>query len=95
MLDAELDEPLDEDDEDDEDAALDELDESDLLDASDLLDSLDVAAESDLPAPSDLELAYRSLYQPPPLRWNAAAVICLVSAPPQLPHTCMGGSLNF
>jgi hypothetical protein len=54
-------------------------------------------AESDLGAasPPALLLEYRSLYQPPPLRWNAAAVICFASDPPQASHDSRGGSLTF
>ena len=67
------------------------------------VDSVDpVLPEAELPAASDvpldspgLALAYRSLYQPPPLRWNAAAVSCLASAPPQELQISTGGSLNF
>jgi hypothetical protein len=72
---------------------------SDLLEDSpddpELLE-LAVLVESEEPPESPgLELAYRSLYQPPPFRWNAAAVICLASAPPQELQVSTGGSLIF
>ncbi|HLT34862.1 MAG TPA: hypothetical protein VK034_01220 [Enhygromyxa sp.] len=72
--------------------------ESDLLPDPEDSDELTVFdsdfAEESAPA-SDLLLEYRSLYQPPPLRWNAAAVISLLNAPPQDSQVSIGASLNF
>jgi hypothetical protein len=37
-------------------------------------------------------LLYPSLYQPPPLRWNAVADTRRSSTPPQASHCSLGGS---
>jgi hypothetical protein len=85
----ELDElELDELEPDESEAPLEPFESEELALDSDLVDD-------DSPPAPDLLLAYRSLYQPPPLRWKAAAVINLLSAPPQDSQDSTGGSLNF
>jgi hypothetical protein len=73
-----LDEELDEE--------LDELEELD----DELDDELDPLDE---PEPESFDDEYRSLYQPPPFRWNAVAVITRSSLPPHFSQVVLGGSL--
>lgn len=80
------------DDFDDFDFESDDFEESDDPDESDDFDESDDPDASDEPDESALLLAYPSLYQPPPLRWNAAADRSFSSFPPQVSHFFIGGS---